>query len=180
MDLFLYNGKVYTMDQRWPRADSLAVRDGKILAVGPGEVVAAYLGKDVEAIDLGGRMVVPGLVDAHFHFASWASGLDEVDLSRAGSLEEALVLIAKAAAETPPAFKAPATAGVPAIAATATAASSTFASGRQGWPRSAWIRGYGWNKNAWQDRGIPTREHLDKVTAGRPAFFTVRMGTQLG
>ncbi|HEX6131746.1 MAG TPA: amidohydrolase [Actinomycetota bacterium] len=73
-DLLLVNGAVYTVDaaRRW--AQAVAVRAGRIVAVGSDDDVAALRGAASEVVDLAGRMVVPGFQDAHVHPV--AAGVD--------------------------------------------------------------------------------------------------------
>jgi predicted amidohydrolase YtcJ len=73
-DLLFVNGAVYTVDaaRRW--AQAVAVRGGRIEAVGTDDEVAELCGKDTEVVDLAGRMLVPGFQDAHVHPV--AAGLD--------------------------------------------------------------------------------------------------------
>lgn len=66
-DLLLRNGYVYTSDARRSVAQSVAVKDGLILAVGSDADLQALQGPDTEVIDLQGRMLLPGLQDAHIH-----------------------------------------------------------------------------------------------------------------
>ena len=66
-DLLFTNGYVYTVDSRQTVAQAVAVRNGEILAVGSSEELASYAGPDTQTIDLAGRMLMPGLHDAHIH-----------------------------------------------------------------------------------------------------------------
>jgi predicted amidohydrolase YtcJ len=66
-DLILENGTVITLDRASTVAEALAVRNGRILAVGPRAVVGPHAGPVTHRIDLGGRTVVPGFFDAHPH-----------------------------------------------------------------------------------------------------------------
>jgi predicted amidohydrolase YtcJ len=61
-DLVLYNGKVLTANAGFEVAEAVAVRDGKILAVGGSQRILAMAGKDTVRQDLGGRTVVPGFI----------------------------------------------------------------------------------------------------------------------
>src|SRR3954464_13572497 len=67
-ELILTNGKVYTMDGRSSVAEAVAVRDGKIILVGNNAAIKEVAGPQTRVIDLGGRSVVPGLIDTHAHF----------------------------------------------------------------------------------------------------------------
>jgi predicted amidohydrolase YtcJ len=67
-DLALLNGKVITVDPADAIAQAVAVKDGLIQAVGMDDDVTALIGEDTQVVDLGGRAVTPGLIDAHNHF----------------------------------------------------------------------------------------------------------------
>lgn len=67
-DLLLTNGKIWTGEEAQPWATWVAVKDGKILAVGNNE--NPFEGKATETLDLQGRLTVPGFNDSHVHFAS--------------------------------------------------------------------------------------------------------------
>jgi predicted amidohydrolase YtcJ len=86
--LAFVNGRVYTMDaaRRW--AGGVAVREGRIVAVGTDAQVRELIGPGTDVVDLGDRMLLPGFQDAHIHAA--ASGLEMLrcNLSDAYSLPE--------------------------------------------------------------------------------------------
>ena len=77
-DLILANARIHTMDATRPTAQSIAIRDNKILAVGGDDAMRSLL-PDAEAIDLHDRCVIPGLIDAHLHAEWTALGLKNVD-----------------------------------------------------------------------------------------------------
>src|SRR6185436_15426349 len=62
--LVLYNGKILTVDAQFSVAEAVAVRDGRILAVGTNDQVKRLIGPSTRAIDLAGRSVVPGFIDS--------------------------------------------------------------------------------------------------------------------
>lgn len=66
-DLILRGGQVVTVNDRQPRAEAVAVRNGVILAVGDDKAVMRLKGPDTRVIDLAGRTLVPGFIDAHGH-----------------------------------------------------------------------------------------------------------------
>lgn len=66
-DVLLENGTVITLDRASTVAEAVAVRDGRIAAVGSTAAVARYAGPATRRIDLGGRSVTPGFFDAHPH-----------------------------------------------------------------------------------------------------------------
>jgi hypothetical protein len=66
-DLIAHHGRILTMDAAGTVASALAVRDGTVQATGSDAEVLAAAGRQTQLIDLGGRTVVPGLIDAHTH-----------------------------------------------------------------------------------------------------------------
>ncbi len=68
-DVVISGGPILTMDANRPRAESVAVRDGRIVAVGPAEEMARLIGSDTETVDLDGRTLLPGFIDPHMHWA---------------------------------------------------------------------------------------------------------------
>ena len=100
-DLVLYNAKLYTMDDRRARATAVAIRDNKILAVGDDVSMRNLLRVGGKAIDLRGKCVVPGLIDAHLHFEWTALGLKNVN-AETPALDELLRRVEERAKNTPP------------------------------------------------------------------------------
>ena len=72
-DLLLINGRVLTMDVHNSVAQAVAMRDGKIVAVGTNAEVEPLAGASTQVIDLDGRTAMPGLTDCHVHLASDSS-----------------------------------------------------------------------------------------------------------
>ncbi|MFE7095440.1 amidohydrolase, partial [Streptomyces erythrochromogenes] len=66
-DLLLTGARIHTVDPDLPEAEALAVRDGRIVWIGPDHEAAAWAGPDTERIDAAGRLVLPGFIDAHNH-----------------------------------------------------------------------------------------------------------------
>ena len=66
-DLILFNGKIFTADAANPSAEALAIRGERIVEVGTTRKISALAGPNTKRIDLGGRVVVPGFNDAHYH-----------------------------------------------------------------------------------------------------------------
>lgn len=98
--LLFVNGAIHTMDRTRPHATALAIAGAQIVAVG-GDELRALAGPTTRVIDLGGRTVVPGLIDAHLHFLSYGLSLREIDLMNVPSRAAALERIAARAAATP-------------------------------------------------------------------------------
>ncbi len=79
-DLVLLHGTVVTVDARDSVAHAIAVRGGRIVAVGSDDDVQSQVGSGTRVIDLHGRTVTPGLIDSHVHFSE-ADALYTIDLS---------------------------------------------------------------------------------------------------
>ena len=101
-DTILYNGLIRTQSDAQPIVSALAIRGGHILALGDDATIRGLLGAGGEAIDLKGRLVLPGLVDAHVHLTWYAAALQIVDLTHTSSVEEAVERVAARAATLPP------------------------------------------------------------------------------
>jgi predicted amidohydrolase YtcJ len=101
-DLVLTNGRIYTVDERNPVADAMAVRGSHILAVGRASDVESLAGPGTKRVNLRGRTVIPGLIDSHLHLLSFGLTLSEVSLQAAASVEEAVDLVRDAAGRTEP------------------------------------------------------------------------------
>ncbi|HWQ56322.1 MAG TPA: amidohydrolase, partial [Bryobacteraceae bacterium] len=87
-DLILLNGKIWTVNPAQPQAEAVAVRAGRIAAVGSTDEIRRWAGPATQVIDLGGKLVVPGFNDAHVHFCSGGSSLASVQLRDARSQAE--------------------------------------------------------------------------------------------
>src|SRR5690606_19153702 len=66
-DLILHRAKVVTVDPAFSIHEAIAIADGRILAVGTNAEILRHRGARTEVIDLGGRPVIPGLMDSHVH-----------------------------------------------------------------------------------------------------------------
>ncbi len=86
-DTIFLNGDIYTQATP-PRAEAMAVRDGRIVAVGTNGDIRKLKGAHTQVVDLGGQFVMPGFNDAHVHLASGGLRHFEVDLTGVKSLQE--------------------------------------------------------------------------------------------
>ncbi|OIN86594.1 MAG: hypothetical protein AUJ21_12130 [Anaerolineae bacterium CG1_02_58_13] len=101
-DMILYNGKLHTQDSNYPQATAVAIRDGRILAVGTDTEIQSLAGPRTRRINLGGRRVLPGLTDSHFHYYDWALNRRRLELADTASLADVRAQVAKVTAKTPP------------------------------------------------------------------------------
>lgn len=99
-DTIFYHAKIYTVDTVFTTAEAMAVKDGKILAIGTEkEIREKYKAK--ASIDLNGKPMFPGLIDAHAHFVGYGQSLFYADLYGTTSFEEAVERVKVFAAAHP-------------------------------------------------------------------------------
>ena len=100
-DLVFLSGAIYTVDPQRPWAEAVAVRGGRIAAVGSDSEVRPYVGDDTRVVDLEGRMLLPGFHDAHIHPVY--AGLDALEcwLGGLSSVEAVLAKLSACAASGP-------------------------------------------------------------------------------
>lgn len=99
--LIIENARIYTMDREVPHAGAMAIEDGRIVMVGSKEEVSLLPGK-ARRVDVGGRAIIPGLIDAHIHFLEYSRSLARIDLNGMTSKEDALAKVAAKAKEVGP------------------------------------------------------------------------------
>ena len=101
-DLVLVGGKVFTVDESNPWAEAIAIRGDRIVAVGSDDDIEDLAGPDSRRIDLAGRVVVPGINDAHRHFQTLPAEVHQLELTPlAPSWEETREAIRRAVAGLP-------------------------------------------------------------------------------
>lgn len=101
-DLIIHEANIHTLSPVNPTARALAIKDGVIIAVGPDEAVLELAGDRTRLVDLGGRTVVPGLIDSHHHLLEVGLKLSMIRLDECASPEEMAQLVRERAASTPP------------------------------------------------------------------------------
>jgi predicted amidohydrolase YtcJ len=99
-DLIIYNATVYTVDSVNNKAESIAVKDGKIIAVGTDAEVRSRFSA-IRMLDAKKQFVYPGFIDAHSHFSGFGLYLRYADLTAAGSFDEVLEIIKKYHTQNP-------------------------------------------------------------------------------
>ena len=101
-DLVLLDGKIVTVDAAGSTHEALAIRDGRVLALGSTAEIRRLAGAATRSVDLRGRTVIPGLIDSHLHAIRAALSFStEVNWIGARSLAEALGRISAAARSLP-------------------------------------------------------------------------------
>ncbi|HXF61207.1 MAG TPA: amidohydrolase family protein, partial [Caldilineaceae bacterium] len=86
-DYLILNGKVFTANAQQPTAEAVAVRGNRIAWVGHSTEAAAWRGPQTDVIDAGGRSVIPGIIDSHFHLLWGALRLDGIQLDKVTDLD---------------------------------------------------------------------------------------------
>ena len=145
-DLLLVNGRVLTVDSTDRVAQAVGIAGNRIVAVGTTAEVERAAAPDARRIDLAGRTVTPGLLDAHAHFSDGgAERLYVLDLSYPK---------------------------VKNIADVAAAVRTKVASSAKG----AWIQGSGWDEGKLAERRVITAKDLDAVSPNNPVVLTQTTG----
>jgi len=84
----ILNANVITLSSKLPRAEAIAVQNGRIVAVGSNGEIRKYMGEETEVVDAKGRSVVPGFVDCHVHMTGFGRSLQTIDLRNVSSIRE--------------------------------------------------------------------------------------------
>ena len=145
-DLILTGGRVITLDAENRVAEAVAVRGARVQAVGTVAEIEALAGPDTERIDLAGRAVTPGLMDAHVHFArGGANRLYRLDLSypNVENIADVQRLVAEQADQV---------------------------------GEGEWVRGGGWDEGKLEEVRYIHASDLDPVGGDRPVWLSHTMG----
>src|SRR5438876_12133790 len=100
-DLVFVGGRVFTAARVRPWAEGMAIRNDRFVAVGTESQGEQWTGRQTRRIDLHGRVVVPGFIDAHAHMADSAGEIGWTRRSGTRSLEVAWARLRKDAPDTP-------------------------------------------------------------------------------
>jgi predicted amidohydrolase YtcJ len=145
-DRILVGGKVLTVDARDRVAEAIAIRGGRILAVGTDAEIERLAGPDTERIDLAGRTATPGLIDAHAHFSQ--GGLVRLTHLSLGYPD------------------------VQSVADVVARVGERAAANRPG----EWILGRGWDEGKFAERRPVVAADLDAASRGQPAWLVHTTG----
>lgn len=98
-DFVVENANIYTVERTSPKAKSLAVKDGKFLAVG--DDVKKHIGPATKRIDAAGASIIPGLIDSHVHMSGLGGLLESFDLRFVKTPAEVAAIVKTAADKLP-------------------------------------------------------------------------------
>jgi len=151
-DTIFSGGPILTIDDAAPRAEAVAVKDGRILAVGGMDDVMRHTGDGTESVDLGGRTMLPGFVDSHGHVV--LGGLQALSAN----------------------LLAPPDGDVTDIASLQATLSDWVAANADAVETVKVIVGFGYDNAQLAERRHPTREELDAVSTDYPIVIVHQSG----
>lgn len=144
-DKIFINGKIITVDKANTIAQAVAIKDGKIIAVGSVQEINALKGSSTEVVDLGGKTLTPGFIDGHSHFMSWGRSKSvNVSAPPVGNVKN----IADLVREIQNYKKA-----------------NNIADGE-------WISAFGYDQDQLEEKRHPTKEDLDAAFPNNPITLT--------
>jgi predicted amidohydrolase YtcJ len=146
-DLIVHHGVIYTADAKFSTAESFAVKNGRILAVGKNDSILSAF-EAPEMLDAKGQTIFPGFIDSHCHFYGYGLGLQEVDLVGTKSFDEVIQRL-NAFVKTHP---------------------GCLTQDIDSSPK--WIKGRGWDQNAWAIKEFPDRQKLDSMFPTTPVMLS--------
>jgi predicted amidohydrolase YtcJ len=151
-DTIYHGGPIVTVDDNNPTAEAVAVKEGKIVAVGSESDVMTWRGDDTKVVDLGGKTLLPGFIDAHGHvFNTGLQALSANLLPRPdGAVDD--------------------------IAALRLTLGDWLAKNRDGFASTGWIIGFGYDDSQLDEQRHPTRDDLDKVSLTMPVLVIHQSG----
>jgi predicted amidohydrolase YtcJ len=144
VDLIITNAKAYTVNDKFDMAEAVAVKAGKIVAVGKNDdILSKYASNHIENAQ--GKALYPGFIDAHTHFYRYGESLQTCDLvgtkSWAEIIERVKAFASKNAAEN-------------------------------GQNTEGWLIGRGWDQNDWVVKEYPSKQLLDALFPKRPVLLS--------
>jgi len=151
-DTIYTGGSIITVNDAQPSAEAVAVKDGKIIAVGDQAVVMKTAGKNTDQVDLNGKTMLPGFVDSHGH--AYAQGVQ-----------------ATTANLLPP----PDGTGKD-IASLITLLKDWASTNKVAVEKVGWIVGFGYDDSQLTEQRHPTRDDLDKVSKDLPVIIIHQSG----
>ena len=148
-DVVLRNGKIVTEWTAMPVAQAMAVRGGKVAAVGSDREAQRWIGPQTRVIDLSGQLAIPGFIEGHGHFTGIGEYRQGLDLREARTWDDIVAQVARAVRQAKP---------------------GEWIVGR-GWHQSKWTQAPDPNVE-----GFPLHESLDQVSPANPVLLTHASG----
>ena len=126
-DLVIVNANIYSLDPAAPRAQALAAKAGRIIALGSPQSVLDVAAREIPespAVDLDGKTVLPGFIDAHTHFLAGGFSMQSVNLRGCSGPKEFISRIAERVVQAKP---------------------------------GQWVTGGGWDQETWSGSPLPAK-----------------------
>lgn len=101
-NLVLQNGVIETLDPLQPHVTALAIRDGRIEAMGSNEAISQCIGANTKVLDLHGAFVTPGFIEGHGHLMDTGESLMELNVGKAPNWDAIVALVKAAVAKASP------------------------------------------------------------------------------
>lgn len=101
-DLVLLDATIATLDPLQPHAQALAVRNGRIAALGSDDAIRHYVGAKTKVLDLHGAFVTPGFIEGHGHLMDTGEALMQVDVGKAANWDDIVAIVKAAVAKAKP------------------------------------------------------------------------------
>jgi predicted amidohydrolase YtcJ len=147
-DLVIINAKVITVDRDFSIKQAVAVKDGKIVAVGGNDDIKPFIASDTKVLDLNGKPLLPGINESHMHAPFFGASRPPLSLDltypKVQSIPDMVAALKQKVAEVEP---------------------------------GEWIRGFGWDQSTLEEcrndpAKLPRKEELDAVSPDHPVAFT--------
>ncbi|MDR3444147.1 MULTISPECIES: amidohydrolase [unclassified Dyella] len=148
-DLVLLDATIVTLDPLQPHAQALAVRGGRIAALGSDDAIRHYVGAKTKVLDLHGAFVTPGFIEGHGHLMDTGEALMQVDVGKAANWDEIVAIVKAAVAKAKP---------------------SEWIIG-QGWQQAKWNKVPQPNVD-----GLPLPTNLDAISPNNPVLLNHASG----
>jgi len=141
-DLIVRDAHIITTDSAHPSANAMAIRDGRILAVGEDQEISECASKRTRVVDLHSETVLPGLIDVHTHAMEWAKGIlrKQLDVTypKVHSITDIVTMVRERASQA---------------------------------AKGKWITGAGWDDTKFSEHRYITRTDLDGVSPSNPVYL---------
>ena len=148
-DLVVQNGNIYSVDVNSQKASAVAVKGGRIIAVGSNPDIDPFVGKKTRVVDLEGLTMIPGFIESHGHIMGLGSSKMKLDLNGIKDYDELVDIVANAVSETVP---------------------GEWILGR-GWHQSKWTP-----QPETMVKGFQTHHKLSAVSPDNPVYLTHASG----
>lgn len=148
-DLVLINGKIITMDESKPVVEALAIRQGRVLAVGGNKTIKSHISDSTKTIDLNGKLAIPGFIESHGHFNGLGYSKMQLDLMNVKNWDEVVDMVKAEVSKAKP---------------------GEWIRGR-GWHQEKWDRAPEPNVD-----GLPFHDSVSRVSPENPVLLTHASG----